>query len=163
VSFVLGALYVFAIWHQNQLSGSFSIVCSFGMDAEELVIDYLSIFCSAFDSSYYWDAVVRGENLRRKFNHIKKKCTARAPIAMDEQLVAAVYLQSGKCCYLLLIFTFCLLDTIFSLLVPAVIRGWLARKHFNNMHKMKWLIHENSNSKRKPGKKISEVKVRSLV
>jgi hypothetical protein len=53
VSFVLGALYVFAIWHQNQLSGSFSIVCSFGMDAEELVIDYLSIFCSAFDSSYY--------------------------------------------------------------------------------------------------------------
>ncbi|KAH8518531.1 hypothetical protein H0E87_000396 [Populus deltoides] len=98
VSFVLGALYVFAIWHQNQLSGSFSIVCSFGMDAEEL------------------------------------KCTASAPIAMDEQLVAAVYLQS-------------------------VIRGWLARKHFNNMHKMKWLIHENSNSKRKPGKKISEVKV----
>ncbi|KAG6793885.1 hypothetical protein POTOM_003110 [Populus tomentosa] len=50
-------------------------------------------------------------------------------------------------------------DTIFSLFVPAVIRGWLARKQFNNMHKMKRLIHENSNSKRKLGKKISEVKV----
>uniref|UniRef100_A0A6N2MHE8 Myosin motor domain-containing protein n=1 Tax=Salix viminalis TaxID=40686 RepID=A0A6N2MHE8_SALVM len=77
---------------------------------------------------------VRGENIRRKFNHIKNKCTASAPKVVDEQLVATVYLQS-------------------------VIRGWLARKQFNNMHKMKQLTHENSNSKRKPGKKISEVKV----
>ncbi|KAB5521493.1 hypothetical protein DKX38_025812 [Salix brachista] len=77
---------------------------------------------------------VRGENIRRKFIHIKNKCTASAPKVVDEQLVAAVYLQS-------------------------VIRGWLARKQFNNMHKMKQLTHENSNSKRKPGKKISEVKI----
>ncbi|KAJ6753689.1 MYOSIN-2 ISOFORM X1 [Salix purpurea] len=77
---------------------------------------------------------VRGENIRRKFIHIKNKCTASAPKVVEEQLVAAVYLQS-------------------------VIRGWLARKQFNNMHKMKQLTHENSNSKRKPGKKISEVKV----
>ncbi|KAG5255087.1 myosin [Salix suchowensis] len=77
---------------------------------------------------------VRGENIRRKFIHIKNKCTASAPKVVDQQLVAAVYLQS-------------------------VIRGWLARKQFNNMHKMKQLTHENSNSKRKPGKKISEVKV----
>jgi len=48
---------------------------------------------------------------------------------------------------------------IFSPFVSAVIRGWLARKQFNSMHKMKLLTHENSNSKRKPGKKISEVKV----
>ena len=74
------------------------------MDAEELVIDYFCIFCLVFDSNYYWDAVVRGENIRRKFIHIKNKCTASAPKVVDEQLVAAVYLQSGKC-YLLLIFT----------------------------------------------------------
>nr|TKS18183.1 hypothetical protein D5086_0000006660 [Populus alba] len=80
---------------------------------------------------------IHGENMRRKYSHMIKRRTANAPLAVDEvddQLVAALYLQS-------------------------VIRGWLARKQFNSMHKMKQLTHENSNSKRKPGKKISEVKV----
>ncbi|KAJ6376448.1 hypothetical protein OIU76_025570 [Salix suchowensis] len=76
---------------------------------------------------------IRGENTRRKYNHMIKRRTTNAPLAVDDQLVAALYLQS-------------------------VIRGWLARKQFNNMHKMKQLTHENSNSKRKPGKKILEVK-----
>ncbi|XP_011029402.1 PREDICTED: myosin-2-like [Populus euphratica] len=80
---------------------------------------------------------IRGENMRRKYNHMIKRRTVNAPLAVDEvddQLLAALYLQS-------------------------VIRGWLARKQLNSMHKMKQLTHENSNSKRKPGKKISEVKV----
>ncbi|KAB5534688.1 hypothetical protein DKX38_017774 [Salix brachista] len=77
---------------------------------------------------------IRGENTRRKYNHMIKRRTTNAPLAVDDQLVATLYLQS-------------------------VIRGWLARKQFNSMHKMKQLTHENSNSKRKPGKKILEVKV----
>ncbi|CAK7327540.1 unnamed protein product [Dovyalis caffra] len=77
---------------------------------------------------------VRGENTRKKCNHMMKRCTASAALAVDNQLVAVVYLQS-------------------------VIRGWLARKQFDDKHKMKQLTYENSNSKRKTGKKISEVKV----
>ncbi|KAJ6724404.1 MYOSIN-2 ISOFORM X1 [Salix viminalis] len=77
---------------------------------------------------------IRGENTRRKYNHMIKRRTTNAPLAVDDQLVAALYLQS-------------------------VIRGWLARKQFISMHKMKQLTHENSNFKRKPGKKILEVKV----
>lgn len=62
-------------------------------------------------------------------------------------------------CLLSIFHIFFLVDTIFSPFVSVVIRGWLARKQFNSMHKMKQLTHENSNSKRKPGKKILEVKV----
>jgi hypothetical protein len=41
------------------------------------------------------NAVVRGENARRKYNVMIKWCTASAPETLDE-LQAAVHLQSGK-------------------------------------------------------------------
>ncbi|OAY54964.1 myosin-2 isoform X2 [Manihot esculenta] len=73
---------------------------------------------------------VRGENARRKYMSMRRSCTVSAPITVDidNKLLAIVYLQS-------------------------VIRGWLARKQFNERRKL------NPNAKRKLGKKISELKV----
>ncbi|KDP38945.1 hypothetical protein JCGZ_00702 [Jatropha curcas] len=77
---------------------------------------------------------VRGENARRRYSSMVTRCTVSAPDTLDQQLVATICLQ-------------------------AAIRGWLARKQFSDKWKLKSLNQDNTNSKRKPGKKISEVKV----
>ncbi|KAJ9153639.1 hypothetical protein P3X46_027059 [Hevea brasiliensis] len=79
---------------------------------------------------------VRGENARRKYKCMPKSCTVSASLTVDidNHLVAIIYLQSA-------------------------IRGWLAQKQLRDKYKLKNLSHENPNSKRKLGKKISEVKV----
>ncbi|GKV42526.1 hypothetical protein SLEP1_g49919 [Rubroshorea leprosula] len=75
---------------------------------------------------------IRGENIRRKYAIGTKRQRATAPQLLDEQLMAVTYLQS-------------------------VIRGWLARRHFNDMRNLKQLNVESVNSKRKAGRRISEV------
>ncbi|KAF2285940.1 hypothetical protein GH714_009103 [Hevea brasiliensis] len=72
---------------------------------------------------------VRGENGRRKYKSMPRSCTVNATLTVDidNKLVAIICLQS-------------------------VIRGWLARKQFNDKYKL------IPNSKRKLGRKISEVK-----
>ncbi|XP_022753232.1 myosin-2-like isoform X2 [Durio zibethinus] len=76
---------------------------------------------------------VCGENIRRKYATEANRCSAFASQLLDEQLTAVIYLQS-------------------------VIRGWLARRHLNNMHNLKQLNHESVKSRRKMGRKISEAK-----
>ncbi|XWS52002.1 hypothetical protein CRYUN_Cryun11dG0030300 [Craigia yunnanensis] len=76
---------------------------------------------------------VCGENIRRKYAIEANRCSAFASQLLDEQLAAVVYLQS-------------------------VIRGWLARRHLNNMHNLKQLNRETAKSRRKMGRKISEAK-----
>ncbi|KAK6229517.1 hypothetical protein SCA6_018468 [Theobroma cacao] len=76
---------------------------------------------------------VRGENIRRKHAVEGNMCSAFASQLLDEQLTAVIYLQS-------------------------VIRGWLARRHFNNMHNLKQLNRESVKSRRKMGRRISEAK-----
>lgn len=75
---------------------------------------------------------VRGENARRKYNIMVRCWTVGVPKTLNE-LQAALYLQS-------------------------VIRGWLVRRHVNGMRKLKKLHAENSKSKQKPSRKISEMK-----
>lgn len=57
------------------------------------------------------------------------------------------------------------LQTVFLLFINVivVIRGWLVRRHVNGMHKLKKLRAENSKSKQKPSRKISEMTVLSVV
>lgn len=45
-----------------------------------------------------WNAVVRGENARRKYMSMRRSCTVSAPITVDidNKLLAIVYLQSGN-------------------------------------------------------------------
>ncbi|GMI63685.1 ARABIDOPSIS THALIANA MYOSIN 1, myosin 2, ARABIDOPSIS THALIANA MYOSIN 4 [Hibiscus trionum] len=76
---------------------------------------------------------VFGENIRRKYAIEANGCSAFASQLIDEQLMAVIYLQS-------------------------VIRGWLARRHFNNMHNLKQSNRESVKSRRKMGRKISEAK-----
>ncbi|XVF04085.1 hypothetical protein REPUB_Repub05bG0051200 [Reevesia pubescens] len=76
---------------------------------------------------------VCSENIRRKYAIEAHRCSAFASQLVDEQLTSVIYLQS-------------------------VIRGWLARRHFNNVHNLKQLNHESVKSRRKMGRKISEAK-----
>ncbi|XP_012443648.2 myosin-2 isoform X1 [Gossypium raimondii] len=76
---------------------------------------------------------VCGENIRRKYAAESIRCSAFASQLLDEQLTAVVYLQS-------------------------VIRGWLARRHFNNMHNLKQSNRGSVKSRRKMGRKIFEAK-----
>ncbi|KAJ4726231.1 myosin 2 [Melia azedarach] len=76
---------------------------------------------------------VRGENTRRVYAGVAKRRTAIAPKILDEQLTAIICLQ-------------------------AVIRGWLVRKHFNYIHNLKQANSVNAKSKRRPGRKSSEMK-----
>ncbi|KAG7957387.1 hypothetical protein I3843_11G172000 [Carya illinoinensis] len=75
---------------------------------------------------------VRGENTRRKYNIMVRCWTVGVPKTLNE-LQAALYLQS-------------------------VIRGWLVRRHVNGMRKLKKLHAENSKSKQKRSRRISEMK-----
>nr|KJB13453.1 hypothetical protein B456_002G076300 [Gossypium raimondii] len=77
---------------------------------------------------------VCGENIRRKYAIEANRCSSFASHLLDEQLASVIYLQS-------------------------VIRGWLARRDFNNMHNLKQLNRESVKSRRKVGRKISEAKV----
>ncbi|KHG19058.1 Myosin-2 heavy chain [Gossypium arboreum] len=77
--------------------------------------------------------IVCGENIRRKYAAESNRCSAFASQLLDEQLTAVIYLQS-------------------------VIRGWLARRHFNNMHNLKQSNHGSVKSRRKIGRKIFEAK-----
>ncbi|KAH1120968.1 hypothetical protein J1N35_004128 [Gossypium stocksii] len=77
---------------------------------------------------------VCGENIRRKYAIEANRCSSFASHLLDEQLASVIYLQS-------------------------VIRGWLARRDFNNMHNLKLLNRESVKSRRKVGRKISEAKV----
>ncbi|MBA0596898.1 hypothetical protein Gorai_013703, partial [Gossypium raimondii] len=77
--------------------------------------------------------IVCGENIRRKYAAESIRCSAFASQLLDEQLTAVVYLQS-------------------------VIRGWLARRHFNNMHNLKQSNRGSVKSRRKMGRKIFEAK-----
>lgn len=56
------------------------------------------------------------------------------------------------------------LQTVFLLFiyVIVVIRGWLVRRHVNGMRKLKKLHAENSKSKQKRSRRISEMKVLSV-
>ncbi|XWS09926.1 hypothetical protein CRYUN_Cryun39dG0031900 [Craigia yunnanensis] len=76
---------------------------------------------------------VYGENIRRKYGIEANRCSAFTSQLLDEHLTEVVYLQS-------------------------VIRGWLARRHFNNMHNFKQLNYESLKSRRKMGRRISEAK-----
>ncbi|KAB1670982.1 hypothetical protein [Gossypium barbadense] len=76
---------------------------------------------------------VCGENIRRKYAAESNRCSAFASQLLDEQLMAVIYLQS-------------------------VIRGWLARRHFNNMHNLKQSNRGSVKSRRKIGRKIFEAK-----
>ncbi|TYJ38947.1 hypothetical protein E1A91_A04G030200v1 [Gossypium mustelinum] len=76
---------------------------------------------------------VCGENIRRKYAAESNRCSAFASQLLDEQLTAVIYLQS-------------------------VIRGWLARRHFNNMHNLKQSNRGSVKSRRKIGRKIFEAK-----
>ncbi|KAB2032803.1 hypothetical protein ES319_D05G402800v1 [Gossypium barbadense] len=76
---------------------------------------------------------VCGENIRRKYAAESNRCSAFASQLLDEQLTAVIYLQS-------------------------VIRGWLARRHFNNMHNLKQSNRGSVKSRRKMGRKIFEAK-----
>ncbi|XVE50396.1 hypothetical protein DITRI_Ditri01bG0159200 [Diplodiscus trichospermus] len=64
------------------------------------------------------------ENIQRTDAIEANRFPPFAPQFVDEQLTAVIYLQS-------------------------VIRGWLARRHFNNMHNFKQLKYESKKSKRK--------------
>ncbi|XVF70406.1 hypothetical protein PTKIN_Ptkin11bG0159000 [Pterospermum kingtungense] len=75
---------------------------------------------------------VYSENVRRKYAIEANGRSSFASQLLDEQLTAVIYLQS-------------------------VIRGWLARKHLNNML-MKQLSRESTKSRRKMGRRISEAK-----
>ncbi|TYI32086.1 hypothetical protein ES332_A04G033800v1 [Gossypium tomentosum] len=77
--------------------------------------------------------IVCGENIRRKYAAESNRCSAFASQLLDEQLTAVIYLQS-------------------------VIRGWLARRHFNNMHNLKQSNRGSVKSRRKIGRKIFEAK-----
>ncbi|KAK8527352.1 hypothetical protein V6N13_085188 [Hibiscus sabdariffa] len=77
---------------------------------------------------------VCGQSIRRKYALEANRCSAFASQLLDEQLTSVVYLQS-------------------------VIRGWLARRHFNNMHNSKQLNRESVKSRRKTGRKLFEAKV----
>ncbi|PPR82450.1 hypothetical protein GOBAR_AA38264 [Gossypium barbadense] len=77
--------------------------------------------------------IVCGENIRRKYAAESNRCSAFASQLLDEQLMAVIYLQS-------------------------VIRGWLARRHFNNMHNLKQSNRGSVKSRRKIGRKIFEAK-----
>ncbi|XP_039026501.1 myosin-2-like isoform X2 [Hibiscus syriacus] len=76
---------------------------------------------------------VCGESIRRKYGIEANRCSAFAPQLVDEQLASVIYLQS-------------------------VIRGWLVRRHFDNIHNSKQLNHLSIKSKRKTGRKLSEAK-----
>ncbi|GMJ10224.1 ARABIDOPSIS THALIANA MYOSIN 1, myosin 2, ARABIDOPSIS THALIANA MYOSIN 4 [Hibiscus trionum] len=76
---------------------------------------------------------VCGESIRRKYASEANRCSAFASQLLDEQLTSVIYLQS-------------------------VIRGWLARRHFSNMHNSKQLNRESIKSRRKTGRKLSEAK-----
>ncbi|MBA0864226.1 hypothetical protein Goshw_000771 [Gossypium schwendimanii] len=77
--------------------------------------------------------IVCGENIRRKYATESNRCSAFASQLLDEQLTAVIYLQS-------------------------VIRGWLARRRFNNMHNLKQSNRGSVKSRRKMGRKIFEAK-----
>ncbi|KAA3453007.1 myosin-2-like [Gossypium australe] len=76
---------------------------------------------------------VCGENIRRKYAAESNRCSAFASQLLDEQLTAVIYLQS-------------------------VIRGWLARRHFNNMHNLKQSNRGSVKSRRKISRKVFEAK-----
>ncbi|KAK8493376.1 hypothetical protein V6N13_129244 [Hibiscus sabdariffa] len=77
---------------------------------------------------------VCGKTIRSKYPIEANMCSAFASQLLDEQLTSVIYLQS-------------------------VIRGWLARRHFNNMHNSKPLNRESVKSRRKTGRKLLEAKV----
>ncbi|KAK8706139.1 hypothetical protein V6N13_049714 [Hibiscus sabdariffa] len=76
---------------------------------------------------------VCGKTIRSKYPIEANRCSAFASQLFDEQLTSVIYLQS-------------------------VVRGWLARRHFNNMHNSKQLNREIVKSRRKTGRKLSEAK-----
>lgn len=129
------------------------------------LVYFLSFFILIFDESYLCNVVVRGENTRRVYAGVAKRRTAIAPKILDEQLTAIICLQAGRnyvvdqptllfshVTQFLSSFSFC-----FNL--PPVIRGWLVRKHFNYIHNLKQANSVNAKSKRRPGRKSSEMKV----
>ncbi|XP_039040957.1 myosin-2-like [Hibiscus syriacus] len=77
---------------------------------------------------------VCGQSIRRKYAIEAHRCSAFASQLLDEQLTSVIYLQS-------------------------VIRGWLARRNFNNIHNSEQLNCESVKSRRKTGRKLSEAKV----
>ncbi|CAN1239207.1 VIII-2 [Linum grandiflorum] len=86
------------------------------------------------DGATTLQSFVRGEILRRKYESMSKTCDVETLPVVDEQLVAIICLQS-------------------------VIRGWLTRKQLNEKYMLKQSIQENTNTRKKSGRKISEVKV----
>ncbi|XP_057956923.1 myosin-2 [Malania oleifera] len=89
---------------------------------------------------------VRGENTRKEYDVLVKKCRVDmltkkrmkvqfAPETLDKQQRAIIQIQS-------------------------IIRGWLARKHFDGMRNGKLLNFKNANSERMPYRKNSEMKGR---
>ncbi|KAE8681064.1 myosin-2-like isoform X6 [Hibiscus syriacus] len=74
-----------------------------------------------------------GESIQRKYAIEHNRCSAFASQLLDEKLASIIHLQS-------------------------VIRGWLVRRHFDNMHISKQLNHVSVKSKRKTGRKLSEAR-----
>ncbi|KAH7544217.1 hypothetical protein JRO89_XS15G0130300 [Xanthoceras sorbifolium] len=105
---------------------------------------------------------VRGENSRRNYATVAWSCSAIAPQIQDEQLTAIICLQSGRTCVVGLqtcgVFQCTFSHPFLNYVVPAVIRGWLVRKHLNHMHKLKQSNPVIAKSKRRAGRKSSEVK-----
>ncbi|CAI0375856.1 unnamed protein product [Linum tenue] len=91
-------------------------------------------FHELIDGATTLQSFVRGENARRKFDSMPKTCNVNTLPVVNEQLTAIICLQS-------------------------VIRGWLTRKQLNDKYKLRQSSQDNTNSRRKPGRKISEVKV----
>lgn len=54
------------------------------------------IICLSIDRHFLSNAVVCGENIRRKYAAESNRCSAFASQLLDEQLMAVIYLQSGK-------------------------------------------------------------------
>ncbi|CAN1775286.1 VIII-2 [Linum perenne] len=86
------------------------------------------------DGATTLQSFVRGENVRRKYESMSKTYDVDTLPVVDEELAAIICLQS-------------------------VIRGWLTRKQLNEKYILKQSSQENINTRRKSGRKISEVKV----
>ncbi|CAI0439092.1 unnamed protein product [Linum tenue] len=91
-------------------------------------------FHELIDGATTLQSFVRGENVRRKFDSMSKTYDVNTLPVVNEQLAAIICLQSA-------------------------IRGWLTRKQLNDKYKLRQSSQDNTDSRRKPGRKISEVKV----
>ncbi|GAV85356.1 LOW QUALITY PROTEIN: Myosin_head domain-containing protein [Cephalotus follicularis] len=94
---------------------------------------------------YFHIAVVRSEIARRKYG-----------IMANEQMAAIICLQSGKTYVVHVYMALFVVLNFLNIFFPAVIRGFLVRRQFKDMHNLKDLIPEIATFKRKTDKKISD-------